>query len=220
MGHKRSPWLLLFRPKEAASVVAGNPKRGLWMLAWLYGFLSLLSIFQEAVALPPFGLLGILTISFLLGPLWGMLQFWIVSLLTFWTGKLLQGKATFLQIRAAFAWSFIPMIFNLFLWVVLLFFFGIALFQKFPQSYLLQPWELALFYLILLARVASIIWFLIIFIHALAEVQQFSVVRSVLNIVFMGVLFFLFLFLLRTGLVITMHLPLLPTVLAHLREAY
>lgn len=180
-----NPWLaILTQPRATISAVtAENPKRGLWALAWIYGFLSLLNCFQSLSLGATMSLFPILLLAFVFAPIWGMVVFGIWSWVVYWICKLLGGEGTFSYVRAAYAWSCVPLILSIFLWIFLLFVFGTSLFQNFPESDPMKNGHIVILFGVLVAKVIVAIWSLLIFINALAEVQRFSIARSILSIV-------------------------------------
>ena len=185
MDDMRSPWISIWmNPRKTISAIAaGNPKKGIWVLAWIYGFLSLLNCFQSIGLGRSISLMPILFLAFFLAPLWGMAIFGVWSLVVYWVGKLLKGQGTFATVRAAYAWSCVPFIVSIGFWVILLAVFGLSLFQTSMDSQPLQTAQVALLFTILIAKVVLAVWSLVIFINGLAAVQHFSVIRSIVNII-------------------------------------
>ncbi len=128
-------------------------------------------------------LFSVLLLAIVFAPIWGMIVFGIWSWVVFWIGKLLRGQGTFSFVRAAYAWSCVPLILSIVLWILLLFAFGSSIFQNFPESHPMKNGQIAILFTILIAKVIIAIWSLVIFINALAEVQKFSIIRAILNIV-------------------------------------
>jgi hypothetical protein len=160
-------------------IVEENPKRGLWPLAWIYGFLSLINGSQSLEIHTQAQFLLLLVCTAIIAPLWGMLIFSFWSFVVRWVGKLLKGSADFSAIRAAFAWSCVPLTINIALWLL-----GVAFYGK-EAAQVTQPMgaPVAMLMLILIAKMVVMVWSLVIYINALAAVQGFSVARSILNIV-------------------------------------
>lgn len=175
-----NPWITIWTSprKTIARIVSENPQQGLWRLAAIYGFLSLLNGFQSYALGDIAHLIAILLLALILAPIWGMLVFGAWSWVIYRVGKLLNGKGTFSFVRAAFAWSCVPLILNIFLWMILIVAFGTSLFQTVPLT---GP----VFFLlvVLIFKVIVLVWSLVIYINALAEVQKFSIARSIANIV-------------------------------------
>lgn len=179
-----NPWLsILTKPRATISkIVAENPKRGLWLLAWIYGFLSLLNCFQSVTLGHSVSLFPILLLAVVFAPVWGIVVFTIWSWAVYWVGKLFRGSGTFIEVRAAFAWSCVPLLFSILLWVLLLFAFGSSLFLNFPEGQPMQNGQMTILFGALIAKVVVAIWSLVLFINALAEVEGFSIARSILTI--------------------------------------
>ncbi len=108
-----------------------------------------------------------------MGTFWIYVYGWFFHI----TGKWLGGNALNIHIRAAFAWSKVPLLINLSLWMILLIFSAEAVFIRFAKG----P-EMVFIYIILCV---SGIWSLAILIQCIREVQGFSLRKAVLN-VFLG----------------------------------
>jgi hypothetical protein len=184
-----NPWVSAWLSPRATirHVVAENPNRALWWLAAVYGFSSLLNAFQSLMLGLTLPVVGILALAALLSPLWGYVFFslwgWVVTL----TGKWLKGQGHFKQVRAAYAWSCVPLLVNIPLWFLLAFYFGAPLFSNFAETHVLTSAQVSMLFLVLIIRIAAAVWSLIVYIHMLAEVQQFSILRSIGNIVIASV---------------------------------
>jgi Yip1 domain len=179
-GKAMNPWISIWTEprKTIDSIVDENPKKHLWLLAWIYGFLSFMNASQSFVLGNTVQFFGIILLSILIAPLWGMLVFQVWSYVVHLIGKLLKGKGSFPYVRAAFAWSCVPLTVNIFLWILLLLVFGKSLFQTAEPT----TGPVVLLTLVLIAKVIVMIWSLVIYINALAEVQRFSIGRAILNI--------------------------------------
>ena len=180
-----NPWISIWTaPRSTISkIVSENPKRGLWPLAWIYGILSLLSGSQSLSLGHSMSLLSLLLLAIVFAPLWGMAVFGIWSWVVYWVGRLLGGVGDFSFIRAAYAWSCAPLLVSLILWVLLISFFGSNLFQQSPDTHFMQQGLVILLFGSLIAKTVLSIWSLVIFINTLAEVQKFSILRSISNII-------------------------------------
>jgi hypothetical protein len=176
-----NPWISIWtEPRKTISkIVDVNPNRSLWLLAWIYGFLSLLNGSQSLEVGKPVHFLLLLLSAIVLAPLWGMFIFSFWSWVVHMVGKLLKGRGSFSYIRAAFAWSCVPLTVNIALW-----FLGLALFGRVVlQTAQPTTGPMIIMMFILIAKVVVMIWSLVIYINALAEVQGFSIGRSIINIV-------------------------------------
>lgn len=192
-----NPWVSIWTSPRAtiARIVQDNPNRGLWWLAAIYGFSGLLNFLQSIFLGAQVGVIPIFLLAFVVGPLWGYASFSVWSAVVWWTGKWIKGVAEFKAVRAAYAWSCVPFIVNIVLWVIMACIFGRVLFMNFAEGYAFTQGEVYFLFFILLVRIAVGVWSLVIYLNALAEVQNFSVLRAIGNVVLsavlMGVVFWL-----------------------------
>ncbi len=188
--HRQNPWLSIwFSPRATiARITASNPNQSLWILAAIYGFTSILNVFQSGAIGSQLSTLSLFLIAAVLSPIWGYLSFAIWSGLIAWTGKWLKGKGKFSTVRAAYAWSCVPFVFHIPLWIWMGALFGKQLFQNFPDHDLLTQSQVSLLFAIMIIKVILAIWSLVIYVNALAEVQSFSIFRAILNLIAAGII--------------------------------
>lgn len=194
----QNPWVSIwFNPRATiARIVATNPNRSLWILAAIYGFTSILNLFQSGTVGTQLSPLAILLIAVIFSPLWGYVSFAVWSGFVAWTGKWFKGKAKFSAIRAAYAWSCVPFVFHIPLWLWMIFQFGKQLFNNFPDQNLLTQSQVTLLFIIMIVKLVLAIWSLVIYVNALAEVQDYSILKAILNLVVAGIIVILLLVLL------------------------
>lgn len=182
---EKSPWISIWtEPRDTIRrIIALNPKRSIWLLAAIYGFSSLLNSFQSGSLGARMGIAPLFLLAVILAPFWGYLVFALWSWVIVWTGKLFKGQGNFQTVRAAYAWSCVPFAVTALLWVVLIVMFGHSLFTDFPQEHLLTGGQTALLFCILIGKVVLVIWSLIIYLNALSEVQRFSILRAIGNVI-------------------------------------
>jgi hypothetical protein len=187
----RNPWLSIWTEPRAtiAGVIQQNPNRCLWVLAAIYGFCAMMNLSQSIALGNAVEPIGIIILSALLAPFYGYINFSIWSFFVTFVGKWFKGQGDFKTIRAAYAWSCVPMTFTVPLWLLMAILFGHQLFLNFPDAALFTNSQITTLFLILIAKVVLAIWSLVIYINALAEVQKFSILRSIVNIIVAGVLF-------------------------------
>lgn len=185
-----NPWVSIWLEPRAtvARIVAANPNRSLWVLAAIYGFTSLLNFFQAGALGSYLGPVSILLLAAVIAPFWGYLIFAIWSALISWTGGWFKGKGSFAAVRAVYAWSCVPFAFHIPIWLFLAALFGKQLFIHFPEAVALTQTQVTLLFALLIFKVVLAIWSLVIYINALAEIQRFSVIRAILNLVVAGIL--------------------------------
>jgi hypothetical protein len=186
-----NPWFKIWIEPRAtiARLIAESPNRGFWFLAVIYGFSSALNWFQSMMMGQRLGLMHIFTIAIIISPLWGYLGFSIWSWVVHFTGKWLKGQGTFKEVRLAYAWSCFPLIVNVILWFILSLLFGRSLFANFsPESQVLSHGQVAILFLILFIRITAAIWSLVIYLNALAQVRQYSILRAIGNVIIAGLI--------------------------------
>lgn len=127
----------------------------------------------------------ILIIAAILAPFWGMAVFAIFSWIILWIGKIFKGHGSFESLRAVYAWSCVPMVFNIPLWFFMVMMFGQALFLNIPPQYVTEAQAPVLF-LILISKVVLAVWSLVIYLNGLAQVQQYSVLKAIFNTLIAG----------------------------------
>lgn len=181
---QENPWKSMWvRPRETIRmIIAENPKRSLWILSFIYGLTSLFNGFQSFPLAIRFGMMPILIFSIILAPFWGYAFFSIWSYVIVWVGRFLKGQANFESARAAYAWSSVPLIGNIPLWLLLILFYSDFFFFG-AQEKMLMPGAVALLFLILLGKLVFAIWSIVLYLQSLSEVQQFSIMRAIGNVV-------------------------------------
>lgn len=195
------PWLRMWiHPRKTIrAIVKLNPDLGLWPLSLFYGFCSLLYLAQVFSVGDRLNFYLVLFGSAVISPFWGYLSFTFSSWIAFMMGKLLRGKGQYRHIRASLAWASVPMVVNAMFWIVLVIFCRTPLFRDFPGGHLLSTNETTLFLSILFIQLILAIWTLILFLHALSEVQKYSIGMSVFNVILMSVVIGIILFLVCRG---------------------
>ena len=68
--------------------------------------------------------------SLIVGSLMGILGLWLGGVLLRWTGGWIGSHANSRRIRTTLAWSNVPLIWSLVLWIPAIFLFGAELFTK------------------------------------------------------------------------------------------
>ncbi len=184
-----NPWLSIWTEPRATirRIVEENPNRNLWLLAAIYGFISLMTNAQSLALGQTNPIAILLLLIAVLSPIWGYLFFSIWSFAIFVIGKLFGGIGTFRAVRAAYAWSCVPFVINLILWIVLAIIFGQKLFMLGSVSQDLSEALMFLMFCILIARLVLAIWSLIIYFNALSEVQGYSILKAIFNVILAAV---------------------------------
>jgi hypothetical protein len=151
-------------PRETIrSLVATDPTRGVVVISWLAGVAAFLDALLPKVE-PKFPVGMAILMAIAGGPLVIFLLVFVEAYLTAGTGRLLGGRAGLLELRAALAWANAPLLGFLVLWAV----HGIVAVPR----HAMQALGIALF-----------LWVAILGVVLVAEVQRFSVGRSLGTIV-------------------------------------
>lgn len=120
------PWLTIWtKPRGTIrAILNSDPRRFVLLLAGLsgiYGSLNNLSSRQLGESTPWYILV---LIAFIVGPIGGIIGLYLGGAVFSWVGSLLKGHGDAEQQRAAIAWSFIPSMVSLVLWLPLLALYG------------------------------------------------------------------------------------------------
>jgi hypothetical protein len=206
---EKNPWISIWvEPRSTIrKIVLENPNQSIWPLGFIYGFLSLLNSFQSVAIGTMMGMVPVFIIALIIAPFWGYAAFSIWSWVVCRIGKWLKGEGDFRAVRAAFAWSCVPLVVNICLWFLMILFFGAAFFFHSQDVYPISTQQTSLLFLILIAKVVVAVWSLVIYLNALAEVQNFSILRAIFNViiswivvgVILGALWFALMYVLQMG---------------------
>lgn len=206
---ENNPWLSIWlNPRSTIRKIVGtNPNRSLWILSFIYGFLSLLNSFHSISVGNIIGVIPIFAITLILSPFWGYAVFSVWSWVIYRVGRWLKGVGSFSSVRAAFAWSCVPLTINIVFWFLMIGIFGASVFFANTEIYPMGNQQTALLFLILIGKVVIAIWSLVIYLNMLAEVQKFSILKAIFNLiiswvligVFLSLVWFAFIFLVSMG---------------------
>lgn len=172
------------RPQATiCGILDEDPEHMVFMLGIILGISDCIDRSYAKSSGELFTVPAIFTLCLVMGPIGGLTLLYGASALIKWTGKLLGGQGSHTHIRAAFAWSSVPLICGLLLWIPGVLLFGGDLFAKetprIDASTVLQL-EYACWVCL---RVILFFWSLIVFLKCLAAVQGFSSWRALLNVV-------------------------------------
>lgn len=185
MSHTLSsnPWFSIWtKPRQTIAEIAEyNVNYRFLVLCYIYGLQHTFQVFQQlsvskSVAFP----VSIITALVIAFPV-GYLALNIGSFFIFLLGKIIKGKASFKQVRAASAWASVPSIVMIVLWVVLMGAVGSEVFSLGYEKTLVGSAA----YINLAVQLASVVlgvWGIIIFLKALGQVQGFSAWMALLNV--------------------------------------
>ncbi len=156
-----------------------EPDKYVLPLLMLMGVSNALEKAAEKHSGDAMGPAGIVLIALVGGPLGGIFSGYVCSGLLSFTGRWLGGEAEGYQLRTVQAWASVPAICIVLLLPAELLFFGGELFSAH------QPTMKASEDLVLefgLAKAVLVVWSVVLFVGGLAEAQQFSVGKALLNL--------------------------------------
>lgn len=182
--HKRplTPWLAIWTEPRATMrrILAFGPGRITILLVCVGAFSQVLDSAAERGLAEAYGL-GVPRLVLacaLVGPLLGLAVWYVLALLLRWTGNWLDGKGTLRELRAAIAWSYVPVIWGLLIWLPYLVVFGPEVFRLNTPRMDANP---ALVIVFDGLQTALAVWAFVIFVKCLAEVQKLSAWKALGN---------------------------------------
>jgi hypothetical protein len=181
-------WTIWTSPRQTVRrIVAEDPNRHVVLLVCLAGIGEALNRASTRNAGDKLPVGAIIAIAVVLGPLGGLLGLWIYSHLIRWTGTWLGGKAPREHVRTAIAWSSVPAVFALPLWIPELLLFGSEMFTQATPRLDANP-ALAIPLLVMgLLELVLGVWAFVLLCNTVAEVQGFhSAWRGLLNLFLAG----------------------------------
>jgi hypothetical protein len=130
----------------------------------------------------------IIIMSILAGGLFGWLTYYIYAAMVSWTGKGLKGVANTQAILRVLAYGMIPAVLSLPIIVLQISLFGNAIFQsEIDFANYSLPVE-GVYYLSLVVEMTLGIWTICLVVAGISEVQKFSVIKSILNLMLPGLI--------------------------------
>ena len=178
-----NPWFSMWvHPRRTIrQIVATNPDRLVLTLAAISGIVQGLTNASNKSQGEHASLAMLLMVNLILGPVMGIIGLWVGASLLRWTGGWIGGQADSRRIRTAVAWSNVPMIWSLLLWVPALLLFGAELFTKATPIIDANLMLSSLFLGFSIGTTVIGIWSFVVCLHALGEVQGFSAWKALLN---------------------------------------
>ena len=172
------------RPRRTIqSQVSKKQKNGFFFLCFLVGLVFLFGFSQVLTLGFYMSFFWMLVFCFFLSVIFGYFLFSIGAFFIFVTGKLLNGKGRYKEIRLAVAWSNFPIIISFFIWIVLVFLYKQNVFIDFPGPLILSENEVIFIFSLMALQLIVYIWIIILLIQTISQVQDFSTIKSILNII-------------------------------------
>ncbi len=178
-----NPWLSMWTKPRATiqQIVDANPERMVLLLSAIAGIGQVLDRASMKNLGDKLDWPAILLIAMLMGPVAGIIGLFVGGALLRWTGSWIGGQASSRHIRAAVAWSSVPDIWVMLLWIPGLALFGRELFTAETTVMDAHP-ALLLAYLGFVAlELVGGVWAFVAFLKCLGQVQGFSAWKALGN---------------------------------------
>ena len=179
-----NPWLAMWtEPRQTIrAILQSNPRYGVYYLAAMYAlqsFLYFANYWSLGISYPFY---SILIAGVVLCPFAGFITLYIEGWILRVTGGWLRGTASMVQLRAAFAWSKIPLSINLLMWFTLL--------MAHPDYvFILDAIGPTSIFINCICLIAGV-WSLVLLIQSIREAQSFSTGRAIVNVILAGLFSF------------------------------
>lgn len=193
---KINPWIAMWTQpqKTIRAVISIDPKMGFLFLASVW-FLQFFFLFEAHYTIQfPIHWALTIVVAVIVSPIIGSLCFYFIGWLLYVVGKLFRGKATQVQTRCAFAWSRIPLIIDLFMWLAISFFITELIFSK-------EGTDISFIFINLIVALTSV-WAFVLLIGAVKEIQKFSLFKAFLNVLIVYVIILLIIFIISSIIII------------------
>ena len=178
-----NPWFSMWRhPRRTIrQIVETDPERLVLLLAALGGIVQGLASSSNKSQGDRVSLTVILLANLVLGPVMGIVGLWLGGILLRWTGRWIGGQADARRVRTALAWSNVPQIWCLLLWIPAILLFGQELFTEATPIIHANSLLAVLYIGFSMGTVVIGVWSFVVCLHALGEVQGFSAWTALLN---------------------------------------
>ena len=184
------PWLnIWFRPRQSIhDIVDSYPESKTLIPAILTGVAQALNQASIRNALDALSLQLTLIICFVGGALGGILFIYISAALMRIIGHWFGGQASATEVQAAVAWSSVPYIWSLTLWVPQFVLFGKELFTSAMPRISSSPFLSLLFLGFSLLETVTVVWSLFVLLICLSEVHRISIWKSLATTILSGII--------------------------------
>lgn len=186
---KFNPWLeILYRPRTTIrQIITRDPKWGVYILIALAGYDQYLDTATRQAFGDNLGILGILGLGLIIGPIAGIISFSIFSFMVGFIGRRLSGEAENDDVLAVLAWSQAPIIIKLILRAIQILIYGEDLFRSASPRLEENPILALMLIPFTAAGILIALWQLVLYVLTLAEVNRFSIWRSLGTLLIFGI---------------------------------
>lgn len=171
-----SPWLTIwFHPRDTVrAILDTDPSRGVMLLYFLAGINYTITRGYRPDTAGDLLVLRIIIGVLFFGAIWGAVSYCIAATILQVACGILGGRGDTEEVRVAVAWSSVPMLGNMAFWAVLIGMYGTEIFRA---SFGAAHGGEALV-MVYAANFILSVWSFVLLVAALAEAQEFSVLRA------------------------------------------
>jgi hypothetical protein len=175
-----SPWLSIWVAPRATlrRILVTDPRRRVLAIAMLAGVARGLGIAASAPAAGALPATGHLALALLAGPPAGVAWLYLLGWLVRVTGRLLGGRGGTVAVRAALAWSAVPLVWTLLLWLPRAALLGAETFHPSPAGIEGHVPSEAIFGLLMFLQLTVDVWTIVVGAKCLGEAHGFSAWRG------------------------------------------
>jgi hypothetical protein len=173
---RENPFLTIWtRPRATMrAIMSSNPAYRVLPLAIAGGMLETLQFESMLFVGDQLSVPAIVLIAIILGPPVGLALLYVGAWLVAMTCRLLRGQANSREVRAALAWSSVPLLATGPIWILRLALLGRELFTVEKPSLMSSPGMAYFLIATFIPELILQVWWLVVTVKALGEVQRFS----------------------------------------------
>lgn len=176
----RSMWL---HPRlTVRHLINTNPRYAVLLLAIASGICNVISESIDSDLASRFNLATILGLLLLTGAVAGIIGLYVGGWLIGWTGSWIKGQASNEHIRTALAWSNVPTLWLLLVWLIMIAATGLEFFANQTPNLDASPLLALVMLAGWIATVVLGIWSLVLLVAGIAEAQGFSIPKAIGNL--------------------------------------
>jgi hypothetical protein len=168
-------------------ILKTTPNKYLRVLFILGGISYSVTNISSGGRLGHISLTAILSLAILTGAISGAAGLYGFSSLLRWTGRWLNGRADYDRFVTVLAWSGVPSICSLLVWILKFVAFGSLVFAIDPN--VLNTVEVIIYYILVGFQLVLEIWSIIILIAGIMLIQKFNAAKATLNLILPFILF-------------------------------
>ncbi len=179
-GKALNPWFSIWtRPRATMrTILDTDPTRMVVLLAMIGGISNALDNASARSLGDTWALPSIFVLAAIGGSIAGLIEVYLGGLIMRWTGRWIGGQGSLGEIRAAIAWSNVPLIWALLLWIPSLALYGEEMFLS-EAPRMDANWVPAI--LLGIADVVVLVWWFFVYLECLGETQGFSAGKALGN---------------------------------------